>query len=309
MCTAAATGAGSVNLGAVPVTYGPTTPHNVGPYTATGTFTAANNYAGASGSGSFSITAAPTTTAVTCTLTTVVYTGSAQTPCSVAVTGPGLSLTPTPIYSANTDVGTVTASYTYPAAGNYLGSSDSKQFSITQATSLATVVCPSTATVFTGAALTPCTASVTGAGSLNLPLTAFVLVKHERRHSDGDSVVRRRPRPRAEQYRISDVPDRARIVKHDGLVPGHAGLHRSRAESVHRSGVRCRPGYRSSPSCIRLRPFSTPGRTRRRPPSPVTRTTRVAEGRAGSRSRSWRRRPPPAAEPCCSMQPFRTFRA
>lgn len=172
VCTAAATGAGSVNLGAVPVTYGPTTPHNVGPYTATGTFTAANNYASASGSGSFSITAALTTTAVTCTLTTVVYTGAAQTPCFVAVTGPGLSLTPTPIYSANTDVGTVTASYTYPVTGNYLGSSDSKQFSITQATSLATVVCPSTPTVFTGAALTPCTASVTGAGSLNLPLTA-----------------------------------------------------------------------------------------------------------------------------------------
>ena len=74
-------------------------------------------------------------------------------------------------YSANTDVGTVTASYSFSAAGNYLGSSDSKQFSITQATSLATVVCPSAATVFTGAALTPCTASVTGAGSLNLPLT------------------------------------------------------------------------------------------------------------------------------------------
>ena len=42
------------------------------------------------------------------------------------------SLTPTPAYTANTNVGTATASYTYAGDANHSGSSDSKTFAINQ---------------------------------------------------------------------------------------------------------------------------------------------------------------------------------
>ena len=64
----------------------------------------------------------------------VTYDGSAQTPCSVAVTGAGgLSLTPAPNYTHNTNAGTATASYTYAGDANHDGSSDSKDFTIDKA--------------------------------------------------------------------------------------------------------------------------------------------------------------------------------
>ncbi len=60
----------------------------------------------------------------------VTYTGSALTPCNVAVTGVGgLSLAPTPTY-LNNIVGLATASYTYAGDANHLGSSGSKTFLI-----------------------------------------------------------------------------------------------------------------------------------------------------------------------------------
>src|SRR5205823_1826481 len=83
------------------------------------------------------ITPAATTTTVTCP-TSVPSTGSPQTPCTVAVTGPGLSLSPTPTYSANTAPGTATASYTFAAGGNYLGSNGSTTFQIVAGTPTAT---------------------------------------------------------------------------------------------------------------------------------------------------------------------------
>src|SRR5436309_9674323 len=98
----------------------------------------------------------------------VIYNGSAQTPCTVSVTGAGgLNLTPTPTYTNNTNVGTATASYTYAGDANHEGSSDSKTFEITKASSVTTVTCPASDT-YTGAALTPCSVTVTGA---NLSLT------------------------------------------------------------------------------------------------------------------------------------------
>ena len=61
----------------------------------------------------------------------LIYDGSARTPCTVAVTGAGgLSLTPAASYSHNTDAGTATASYTYAGDANHDGSSDSKDFTI-----------------------------------------------------------------------------------------------------------------------------------------------------------------------------------
>jgi hypothetical protein len=77
------------------------------------------------------ITIADSTTVVTCP-PEVEYTGLALTPCSVLVTGVGgLSLTPDPVYTDNTNVGTANASYTYAGDLNHTGSSDSQDFEIT----------------------------------------------------------------------------------------------------------------------------------------------------------------------------------
>jgi hypothetical protein len=77
---------------------------------------------------------APSVTTVTCPAGPYIYTGLPQTPCSATVTGAGgLSLTPTPDYSNNTNAGTATASYTYAGDLNHTGSSDSKNFTINKA--------------------------------------------------------------------------------------------------------------------------------------------------------------------------------
>jgi hypothetical protein len=71
----------------------------------------------------------------------VTYNGTAQAPCSVAVTGAGgLSLTPTASYTNNTNAGTDAASASYSFAGdtNHSGSSDAKTFSIDKAAVTAT---------------------------------------------------------------------------------------------------------------------------------------------------------------------------
>ena len=55
------------------------------------------------------------------------YTGAAQTPATVSVTGAGgLSLTPTADYLNKTNAGTATASYSYAGDANHEASSDSK---------------------------------------------------------------------------------------------------------------------------------------------------------------------------------------
>jgi hypothetical protein len=65
---------------------------------------------------------------------TTTYTGSAITPCTASVTGPGgLNESVTLTYSNNTDAGTATASATYAASANHLGNSDSKTFTISKA--------------------------------------------------------------------------------------------------------------------------------------------------------------------------------
>ena len=62
----------------------------------------------------FTIDAAASVTDVTCPTGPHTYTGFAQTPCSVTVTGAGgLNLTPSASYSNHTNAGTATASYTF----------------------------------------------------------------------------------------------------------------------------------------------------------------------------------------------------
>jgi hypothetical protein len=118
----------------------------------------------------FTIAKASSTTVVTCPVSEV-YTGAAITPCSANVTGVGgLDQALTVDYTANTIVGTVTASATFVGDINHSTSSDSKTFEITKAPSTTTLTC-SASKVFAGIAIEPCTAAVTGVGSLSQPIT------------------------------------------------------------------------------------------------------------------------------------------
>ena len=140
--SATATGvpSGSVS-GSFAFTYTPpgsaAAPVNAGMYNVVANFTSTDpNYTNATGSGSIMISKAPTTTAVTCPIT-LVYSGFAQTPCTVSVkrTGPPVVeiLTPAPTYSANKNVGTAAASYSYAGDTNHNASNGSANFEITKA--------------------------------------------------------------------------------------------------------------------------------------------------------------------------------
>src|SRR6185295_7844008 len=97
------------------------------------------------------------------------FDGTSQTPCSVHVTGAGgLDLHPAPSYSNNVGAGTATASYTFAGDANHNGSDDSKSFTIDKASSMTTVTCAAGSFTYTGAAHTPCSVTVTGAGNLSL---------------------------------------------------------------------------------------------------------------------------------------------
>ncbi|MFQ6171430.1 PxKF domain-containing protein [Oryzobacter sp. R7] len=93
------------------------------------------------------------------------YTGSAQTPCSASVSGPGLNQSLTVGYSNNTNAGTATASASYTGTANLAASSDSENFTIGQATTTVTVTCAPGPYTYTGSPITPsCTASANGPG-------------------------------------------------------------------------------------------------------------------------------------------------
>ena len=95
--------------------------HNTDAGTATASYTYDGdaNHDGSSDSKDFTIQKAASHTVVTCPAS-LIYDGSARTPCTVAVTGAGgLNLTPAASYSHNTDAGTATASYTYAGDANH----------------------------------------------------------------------------------------------------------------------------------------------------------------------------------------------
>src|SRR5213594_3996228 len=165
-CTAAATGPGGLNVAVTPVTY--TSNTNVGTASASATYGGDANHLGSTGTGSFSIGQAASTTTVSCPVGPYTYDGTAHTPCSATVTGVGgLSLTPTPSYSGNTNAGTATASHTFPGDANHTGSSDSKTFTIGQASSTTVVSFEAGPYTYRGSAFTA-TVAVTGAGGLSL---------------------------------------------------------------------------------------------------------------------------------------------
>ena len=131
------------------------------------------NFNAATNTQSVAIAQGSSSTVVTCTAGPFVYNASAQTPCTVTVTGAGgLSLTPPATYADNIDAGTATASYTFAGDANHTGSSDSKTFSIDKAPSTTVVTIVGGPFSYTGAAHTPATVTVTGAGGLSLTPTA-----------------------------------------------------------------------------------------------------------------------------------------
>ncbi len=115
--------------------------------------------------GSYTIAKAPVTVNVNCPAS-VTYNGAAQEPCTASVTGAGdLNQSLTVTYSNNTNAGTATASASYAGDANHLSGSGSATFTIDKAASVDGISCPANVT-YTGSALTPCTAAVTGAGRL-----------------------------------------------------------------------------------------------------------------------------------------------
>jgi hypothetical protein len=91
--------------------------------------TGLDNFAVALVNGSYTISQAPSTVLVTCPVS-VLYTGSALTPCTATVTGVNLNLTVTPNYINNVTVGTATASYTFDGDVNHTGSTGTATFTI-----------------------------------------------------------------------------------------------------------------------------------------------------------------------------------
>ena len=160
-CSVTVTGAGGLNITTLP-TYANNT--NVGTATASYTYSGDANHTGSTATPvTFTITKASSTTTVNCP-TSVVYTGTAQTPCTVTVTdGGALNLTFDANYSANTNVGTVTASYSWPGDATHDPSSGSATFAITPAASTVTVNCPASV-VYNGSAQTPCSVTITAPG-------------------------------------------------------------------------------------------------------------------------------------------------
>ena len=150
----------------------PSTVPNAGTTPQSVTFTPTNvNFNTATNNVNVTVAQATSTVTVTCPVVDQTYTGSALTPCTASYSGAGgLSGSLTPTYSNNTNVGTATANAVFAGDTNHTGSNGSDIFVIVKASSTVTVSCPVNAP-YTGSALTPCTASYSGAGGLSGSLT------------------------------------------------------------------------------------------------------------------------------------------
>ncbi len=166
-CTAQATGVGMAPVDVTAsLVYADNT--NAGTATADATWAGDVNHTGSTGSGNFAIGKADTTTTVDCTVgAPFTYDGTAQTPCTASVTGPGgLNQVLAVGYTDNVNAGTAMAVAAFAGDANHNPSNDSETFTIDKAASTTTVTCPASVT-YTGAPQTPCSAVATGPGGLN----------------------------------------------------------------------------------------------------------------------------------------------
>jgi hypothetical protein len=129
-CTAKVTGVGGLNQ-AVPVTYSNNV--NAGTATASASFAGDSTHTSSSGSATFTIAKAPSIVTITCPAS-VIYTGSAQTPCTATVTGAGGLNQSVAVTYSNNVVGTATASASYAGDANHTGSTASTTFQILYST-------------------------------------------------------------------------------------------------------------------------------------------------------------------------------
>ena len=165
-CSATVTGPGGLSE-PLAVSYADNT--SAGTASATASYAGDQNYAASSNAKTFAIDKATTTTTLSCPAN-VTYTGAAQTPCSATVSGPGGLSQPAAIsYADNTNAGTASATASYAGDSNREASSDAAIFTIDKATTTTTLTCPPDVP-YTGAAQTPCSATVTGAGGLSQSL-------------------------------------------------------------------------------------------------------------------------------------------
>jgi len=148
---------------------------NVPGGTAHWTFAGNGNYEPASGSVEIVLTRAASITTVTCP-DHVTYNGTAQTPCSVSVTGPGnLNLSPAPTYTNNTNAGTATAGHAFTGDANHDSSSDSKSFTIDRAPSTTVLTFEAGPYVYRAVPFSAL-AQVTGVGGLTQAVTPITYV-------------------------------------------------------------------------------------------------------------------------------------
>ncbi|NNM46849.1 PxKF domain-containing protein [Knoellia koreensis] len=168
-CTAEVSGVGGLQQ-SVPVSY----ENNVhaGTATATAAYAGDANHGSSDATATFPIAKAATTTTLTCP-ESVTYDGSSQQPCTATVTGPaGLDQAVSPTYTADTtNAGEVGVTADYAGSGDYLASSDSATFTIAKAPSTVSIDCA--AATYTGSAQTPCSATVTGAGTFDSKATTL----------------------------------------------------------------------------------------------------------------------------------------
>lgn len=159
-CTASTTGAGG--LVATPaITYdGDTT--NAGTVKVTASYPGDDNHTESEAKADLVIAKASSSITLVCEPASVVYTGLAQTPCTATVETVGAPAAADVSYTDNTNAGTATVTAAWAGDSNREGSSSSVQFEIAKAPSVVTVSCPASV-VFTGSAIEPCTAHVTGA--------------------------------------------------------------------------------------------------------------------------------------------------
>lgn len=105
------------------------------------------------------------TTTISCS-SPQIYTGLAITPCTATVTGDGgLNQSVAVSYSNNINVGTATVSANFAENATHLSSTASSTFTIAKRATSISFICTSNQ-IYTGIALTPCSATVTGAGGL-----------------------------------------------------------------------------------------------------------------------------------------------
>ncbi len=124
---------------------------------------ATSNYNAATKIVQINVNKAASVTTVTINGGPFTYTGSAQTPATVSVTGAGgLSLTPAPVYASNINAGTASASYNFTGDANHEASSDSKNFTIGKAN--ATIVVTPYSVTYNASAHTA-TGTATGVSS------------------------------------------------------------------------------------------------------------------------------------------------